>query len=268
MQIRHVFPRLALAALVLGALGLSQAPSASAQSAEIGWLALRYDLDRPDANPFFCTLEGSSGIADPWKNVVGRVITSGSSTTVTEQTAGELPFRDLVVGDLLRVDRVLGTGTVVDIVAITAKASGASITVDTAVDWQNGTAGMNAKFKHPVCGQAVTDGWFNVAKYADWTVVVTYSQGDFGAGLDWRVECRDAGSQAQPVQVFPVSLGTFQTIATASTTAVTASNALAGFERWQDCRVALLANTSDPSDAGAALDRIRVTVIGTLKGGN
>lgn len=228
------------------------------------YLALRYDLDRPDANPFFCKSLGEGGTLGPkWGQVPGRVITSGSSTTVTEAVTGEGPFRDLAVGDVLKVCRVLGTGTVCDIVAITAKASSASITVDTAVNWQNGTAGQKAEFRKPSCGQTINDGWFSVGAYRDVTFIVQYQQGDFGGGLDWRVECRDSVEDANPSQVFPSTLGSYQNIASAGAT-VSSSNPLAMFEIWNECRVAILANTSDPSDAGAALDRVRVVALGRL----
>jgi hypothetical protein len=40
-----------------------------------------YDLDRPDANPVFCVSKGMSGTLGPtWGDILGKVITSGSST--------------------------------------------------------------------------------------------------------------------------------------------------------------------------------------------
>jgi hypothetical protein len=266
MRLGRFLTRPLALALVLVALGSSQAPLArGAASLDRTYLAIRYDLDRPDTNPVFCKSVGlNGGLGSNWGSVPGRVTTSGSSTTVTEKVTGELPFAGLSVGDVLKVNRGAPGPTTVDIVAITAKASGASITVDTAVNWSGGTAGSQAFFRQPVCGQAATDGWFSVGAWEDFTVVVQFQQGDLGGGLDWRVECRDGGDDSSPVQVFPATLGGYQNIPTAGY-GVSASNALAGFERWNECRVALFANTSDTSDAGANLERIRVIAIGTVR---
>lgn len=264
-MIRRPLTRLVALAATL-ALLLPMGP-ARAQTAEVKYIALRYNLDRPDANPVFCNSLGANGALDmAWAGGPSRVTTVGSSTTVTELAASSLPFRDLAVKDTIRVLRGAPGPTTMDIVAITAKASGASITVDTAVDWSNGVLGQKFDYRKHVCGQTAADGWFSVAAYADFTVVIQYQQGDLTGGLSWMVQCRDGGVDSSPVQVFPVTLGSYQVIATASTTATTASNALAGFERWNDCRVAMFATTADPSDAGANLERIRVVVLGTPRG--
>lgn len=267
MRLRPLFTRLLALVVAVGLLAPLHAPLARAQTAEINYVALRYNLDRPDGNPLFCVSLGSNGaIGTAWAGGPSRVSTVGSSTTVTELAAGSLPFRDLAVKDVIRVLRGAPGPTTTDVVSITAKASGASITVDTAVDWSNGVLGQKFDYRRAVCGQTANDGWFSVAAYADFTIIVQFQQGDLTGGLSWMVQCRDGGVDSSPVQVFPATLGSYQVIATASTTSTTASNALAGFERWNDCRVAMLATTADPSDAGANLERVRVVMLGTPRG--
>lgn len=59
-----------------------------------------------------------------------KVLTSGSSTTVTSETAGDASFRDIVTGSEITANSLTRT--------VVAKASDDSITVDTAVDWSSG----------------------------------------------------------------------------------------------------------------------------------
>lgn len=65
----------------------------------------------------------------------GAIETSGSSTTVTAVVAGSLPFALLGVGDMIMIR---GKDGVVSRRNITAKASGDSVTVNSAIDLTGG----------------------------------------------------------------------------------------------------------------------------------
>jgi hypothetical protein len=79
--------------------------------------------------------------------------TSGSSTTVSENTTGDATFDAVGVGDLLYNP---ATG---DTVRVTAKASSAQITVSSAVTW---AANSNIQVQKFQIGQAETDGWVSI----------------------------------------------------------------------------------------------------------
>jgi hypothetical protein len=88
-----------------------------------------------------------------FQSVPKAVATSGSSTTVSESPTGAASFNAVGVGDLLYNP---ATG---DTVRVTAKASSAQITVNTAVNWSTGTNIQVQKFQ---LGQTEADGWVGI----------------------------------------------------------------------------------------------------------
>ena len=105
------------------------------------------------AYAFCATFGDSSTVAkEPWRRPDSRtrLVTSGSSTTVTALAGTPAPFTDVAAGDELRI--VLPTGTVANTTNetivkrfVTARASATSITVNAAVDL--GTTGMGFQYR-------------------------------------------------------------------------------------------------------------------------
>jgi len=163
----------------------------------------------------------------------GAVTTSGSSTTLTA-SAGATPFDGLVVGDALvfNVDPVLRM--------ITAKASGSSVTISSAINLPNPTP---FNFMHFNCGSGAEDGWMPMAKFGNTaTLGFEINSQTTATGIDMRLECRSSAPDAQPIQAFPAcspgACNTFQTYVQTAT-GITARTAIAVPEPWKDCRVGM-----------------------------
>jgi hypothetical protein len=91
--------------------------------------------------------------AETFQPLPGSAITSGSSTTVTEGVSGNAFAAGIGVGDLL-YEPTAGTTLLV-----TAKASDASITVNTAVNWSTARSLQVMKFQS---GSTGTSGWVGI----------------------------------------------------------------------------------------------------------
>ena len=182
---------LAVLALVL-ALG---AP-ARAQVAKEGQLALLYNVN--SATLTYCNMRGGAFAAPT--AVVPTIKTTGSSTTVTEVTAGSNPFSSVAVNDVLVIQTPTSTdSSATTVVAVTARASAASITVDTAIN----ITGNKFGFYRMVCGTTDADGWFSIPAAALRVGIgVQYEQGDLDA-LTVRWECKASGAGAAPVILYP-----------------------------------------------------------------
>ncbi len=98
-------------------------------------------------------------LSDPL-NSPKHLITSGNSTTVSELNATDDSFAGFGVGDILEVsvDGTVTTRTVTSVSGIPD-----SVTVGSAVNWQNGTAGRAFSFRRFSSGTAADSGWFSVA---------------------------------------------------------------------------------------------------------
>jgi hypothetical protein len=139
-------------------------------------------------------------------NSQARVITSGSSTTVT--TVGSASaFGGMAVGDDLGVN-VAGT---VQRRTVTAIGSSHSLTIDSAANWQNGTDGYAFEWRHVTCGYSDTSGWKAVNALRNPNVYLQLGSGDGTAltatgGLDVSVECRYGGDATLPSQVLYLNM--------------------------------------------------------------
>lgn len=246
-------------ALVLGVAQWSSARSATAHAI----FAYKYDVD--SATLTYPRMIGMNN--DPYggsQDGRGTIKTSGSSTTVTENVASSSPFIDVNVGDVIIVRRVTSTPPQDDIVVVTAKASDASITVDTAVDW---SAGFLWRWYKLAAGTASTDGWINVEGAESVAMTVQYEQGDLDA-LRVRWECRTANIGAQPVIVYPgessdCGLGGTLSVDRCSFAAAGINSRLTVMVQpnpFTQCRVGLAFATTDTSDAGANLEQVTVTI--------
>jgi hypothetical protein len=166
--------------LVLALLGLLVAAAPAAAQQSLAWSLYANDVSAVSYT--YCVMAGQRG--DPFGEPLlgtAKVKTVGSSTTVTEVTAGTNPFTSLAVGDMILVRR----GEVTDRVAITAKASAASITVSTAVDW---SAELDFRWMDLTCGTAVTNGWVGVGTFQTVCATVEWVTKN-ATSLDYQVEC-------------------------------------------------------------------------------
>lgn len=119
-----------------------------------------------------------------------RLTTSGSSTTVVTTISSSGVLKDVKVGDLVRMQRDVYSLTGRDIVKITAKASDNSMTVSTAVNWDNSAAGY-APWEYliaevPASGTAA--GWFYVGDCAAKTIYPVITTVAAAGGIDLTVE--------------------------------------------------------------------------------
>lgn len=265
---KHGFLKATLLLLTLLLPTLSSAQVTSVRAANF---AFRYDVDSSTLT--YCRVEGQN--RDPFGPALpgrGRVKTTGSSTTVVEQVTGDNPFTEVAVGDVLLVHRPDGTSPGDDLVVVTARASAASITVDTSVDWQNGTAGRTWEWYRTVCGTTANDGWINVSQGAA-ALTLQYDQGDLTA-LVARFECKTAALGAQPVIVYPGKSsdcglgGTLSTDRCSFATAGITSrlSVIIAPTVFSQCRIGLAWTGADTSDAGANIEQVTASLTTEIVG--
>lgn len=165
--------------------------------------------------------------------------TSGSSTTVSELNSGDNVFAGYGVGDLLHVE-VDGAVTTRRITSVASIPD--SVTVNSAVNWQNGTTGRAFSFQRFSVGTGADTGWFSIWDYDPSGRVVTISIETINAtSLDFIIEGRIRGN--------PVSSRLWSQSYTAVTT-ITATVALTAIpvtELVDEIRVGVKVNT----DGGA-----------------
>lgn len=255
--------------LWLLALVLLAAPS-WAQGVRSANYATRYDLD--DAALTYCRMTGSN--ADPYGSArtVNKLIeTSGSSTTVTAVTSGALPFADLGVDDVIFVRT---STTNVDMRVIAAKASGDSITIDTAVDWSAGD-GFQFSWYDTTCGTGATDGWIDVSGLSeDKVITISWDQGDLVVGLLWQIECMTSGLDPKANKVYPgegadCGGGTLTSgqclIAVADMNSTAARVAVQIPEFEGSCRVGILRSGNDTADTTTLREQISISLRGSVR---
>lgn len=244
----------------------------AAQEVKKATVLYQFDVDSGTEN--FVKLTGADGTVFGADRVVqtagAKISTSGSSTTVSATTALTVPFADLGVGDIILVK--IGPDAAPSIRYITAKASGDSVTVNTAIDLSADATGYFFKWRKKVSGTTAADGWFDVSTLSplDRTITVQYDQGDLDALLV-RWQCRVRSLDTQPVTVYPGEsdgCGTGGTLASGfcsfATAGVDSRLAVVVGGKWDECRVGLKFAASDASDAGANLEQVTVTVYGSL----
>lgn len=144
----------------------------------------------------------------------GTIKTTGSSTTVDEAVASTDPFAQISVGDMI----VVQIGSTVYRRAVTAKASAAQITVDTAIT----LTGNAWSWYKQVCGTGAEDGWFDASAAYQINVITDVATIN-ATSIDVSVECRANGS-----------------VATVGTRAITTTGVYSDILLavvWDDCRV-------------------------------
>lgn len=148
-----------------------------------------YDLDATTYK--YGRIGGPQGLPVQGKYGLSTV---GSSTTVTA-VAGT-PFDPVNIGDVI----VFQKGETRIIRKVATKASGSSITVDTAVDLSGGYAGW---FFYPFrIGTAATDGWHAIHPYSAVTIWVSITALSAAGGIDFTIEAASPNIDNAPVTVF------------------------------------------------------------------
>lgn len=213
--------------LLLLAAAVAVAPEARAQSQRTGTLV--YTKDITDTSYSYCVFKGAGG--DPLGTPIpgiGRIETSGSSTTVTAETAGDAPFTNVAVGDLLYIT----IGQTVYTRRVATRTSATQITVDAAID----TTGSAWSWWDASCGATSADGWVGMtgAWAASWEIdVITLNATSIG----YQVQCKVGGGTGVQLAA--------STIATATTASYALTAGTSG--SWDACRLGLKVNT----DTGA-----------------
>ncbi len=234
--------------------------AATVNAAEVEHAAFNIDYDLDATAITYCNVTGERG--SPFARPVAvpiRITTSGSSTTTTELVASSAPFESVAAGDILIVDPGTGPANVLRRV-ITAKASSASLTVNTAWDL-SATAGYNFYYLKTSCGTAATSGWISVAGATQFTINFQIDQVNVTGGVDMQVQCRGASVGSAPIQIFPsCTTGSCNTVQNYSGTAGLASRTtIVTTASYSDCRVGILIHTSDDGgDTGANAEQITI----------
>lgn len=165
---------------------------------------IAYNWDLTATSYTYCRYLGLNG--DPWANshIPGRsrIKTSGSSTTVTEYVTGDNPFTEISVGDILYIQQPYGAPEAPRLV--TARASAASITVDTAIDL-SATGGFSWTWRKQSCGSTISDGWFPVGNFYTLTFSTEWATKN-ATSLEAQVECRLGNVSASPTIINSASL--------------------------------------------------------------
>ena len=206
-----------------------------AQNQNVASFAIKYDVD--SATMTYCRMEGTGG--SPWgqpKAGLYRIQTTGSSSTVDEAVAGSNPFTGMAVGDVL----LISTATASYVRSIITYTSAAQIVVDSALDI---STGASFSWLELVCGTTVAFGWIDVAPGTDKTFTVQYNAGDLTGGLNVLWQCRAAGPDAQPIQVYPAT-GVMNLAAPGAAV----GTGLVVYEQWSACRMGVAFATADVGD--------------------
>lgn len=214
-----------------------------------------YDLD--STSLVYCNSVGDGGVLSAPRVMKEKVKTSGSSTTVTSNTASAGAFTLVAVGDLLwfpRTEQVpLANGSAVGAWRyVTARASADSITVNAAIDL---SSGYGFGWRDVTCGTADTSGEVPVSGFDAINFVGQIDQISVTGGIDYVVECRPDGPAARWSTV----------IGPTNKTAVWAGGNVA-YEPWAFCRVGFkIGSADDGSDTGADAEKVGAYFTGTKR---
>jgi hypothetical protein len=107
-------------------------------------------------------------------------------------------------------------------------------------------------------GVADGSGVFPVSRYDKFTVSISVTQSDSSAGIDARILCRTTGAapwlQLYPDQTPGATTPTYVNIATIGAWGKEVSGT------FFQCRVGMLHHGTDPSDAGANVEKVSITL--------
>jgi len=217
------------------------AGSLRAESIRTANLFYKYDIGATSYT--YCTYAGRGGdpFAAPYPGH-DLITTSGSSTTVTEYVASSGPFDVLSVGDILVVFTA-GQPTTPNYRLVTAKASSASITIDTAITLSS--TGNSWTYLKQSCGTGSTSGWIPAG--SDGGKIITWQVDTINAtSIEVTLQGRAGGVNSNAQTLFPVTGATGTSCQTGSTTG-TITCTIGDIWAWSDIRFGVKVT----GDAGA-----------------
>lgn len=212
----------------------------------------KYDVDSTDVA--WCRMLGQQG--SPFGGSIpgpGRIKTSGSSVTITSQTALDYSFAGVNVGDMLEIRTAPDT---VALRKVITNADDDTVTVDSAITLSD----VAYRFLRQDCGTAATSGWIDLSGYTNRNITIQYDQGDLGS-LDIQVQCKPNFPGAAPIQIFPsCTVGACATYQAYTTVGLASRTSVEIGTPFGSCRVGFKYSTSDASEAGANLEQVTVGV--------
>jgi len=246
--------------LLLGAAGNLRAQGGTLEIP----LVTMYDLD--STVPIYCATTGVSGVLSPGHPMPEKVLTVGSSTTITAVApATTAPFTLVAAGDYLefvikgvKYYRVVMTRTSAD-----------EVVVDTAIDLSAIATGYPFTYRVRACGTTIADGWFPVAGYKGLTALLQIGQMVLTAPgyIDFYVQCRAMGADNDPIDIY--SPNTILTYRVGGYTAVQTQNDAVAvdltFGNFAECRVGSMINGADDAAGDAAANMEQITTKAILR---
>jgi hypothetical protein len=214
---------------VLLAVFVASPSIARAQTPEgITWVPLAQGYNPSSVSFIYCA---ASPADSPWHHGVGRIVTSGSSTTVTAlSTSTTAPFQQIFNGTAANYIIRYNLSGVRTYSKVSSAASATSITVAAAVDL--GTTGITFDWAQVnSCGTTATSGWFYT--YGATKVEVSWQIDTLGStSIDFKMQCKHEGPLASPIDV----------VASTNYTTVTAAD-FSITKQYDQCRVGMKVNT-------------------------
>jgi hypothetical protein len=196
-----------------------------------------------DFNPASETDYVYGRFADTYQVVPGGVKTAGSSTTISENATGDASFAAVGVGDLL-YNRATG-----DTVLVTAKASDASITSGTAVNW---AANSNVQVRKFQSGQTSADGWIGVGHLSE-KVLHIEVEAIASASVTFSIEIKQPGMAPTTI----LTPAAFTAASVSSTTGVSSFADIAIPETAHSLRLGVKVGTDGTDIVSASLMGVR-----------
>lgn len=175
------------------------------QSANVKSANYSYRADYDSTTLTYCKMVGLGD--NPYGGPIsgkGTIKTTGSAVAVTENVAGTNPFVGMGVDDVVvvfnPVTRVWERRT------ISIWTDAANIEVDTAVNWQNGTAGVIWAWLDSQCGTTDAFGWVDASGLAAKSVCFQLEQiSGVTGGIDVRIEHKSQAMGSLPNPLHPGS---------------------------------------------------------------
>ncbi len=198
-------------------------------------LMSQFDLD--SASYTYCVTTGQGGrVLSQGRQGRARIKSTAASTTVTSFTASSAALDNLTAGDELEIISPSSfngaEGPVINRL-VTAVASDDSITVNSAVTLTD-ALGHGYTWRQRTCGTTAADGWFPTKGFGYLTVQFEIDQMNVTGGIDYKVDCRLAGSDSEGVSVAGPT-----NITAASTVGVRVQGP------WDECRLGFKIGSAD-----------------------
>lgn len=248
---------IATIALLVASAGIVSAQPAPVEFRSIP-LTVLFDTDYVTGTPGYCVTTGAAGNVNADNRLTKIPIAIAANATTVTSTGGA--FNNLLVGDILYfVDpSPLSPGAVIERV-ITARASANSITIDSVVSTLYAVSQQSFEWRKLVCGTTAASGWVPVESFAKVKFSIAVNQiATTTGGIDFRVECREQGANAQPFPVSPTT-GLFTNKTAAG---ITGRFFVEVDSDWRECRVGMqFDGTDDGVDTGAAAEQVTIRAV-------